>query len=173
MVANDEKLWGSFIALPLKRYCAEKVLERLAPSLRKIPMQFSNPDYLHLTLAYCGWLNKKEAAQIIEELNSISFPTRALTTGKIISLGHGGDSSYIAIEVKGCSELLDARTRLSRRLFQGKVDRASNWLPHVSLGRAAANYQVSAHLADVPPFLEFDKVGLFRSVDHSERIELE
>ena len=168
--------WASFIGFDFADKDKARFLRTFKSKLVEYEPDIAwlNPSYLHMTLAFIGWLQHSDVGKLSRLLNRLHkeyFVEDIEVTGRVIFLVFGARKEYVCAEVKR-TEPMDAfyRALVSGMIKAGVPPKEQSFIPHISLGRFADATVPGKPIMAKPFRVPIKKVCVFESVSDSESL---
>ncbi len=134
--------WGTFAAVTFEQADCERILSASKENVAVIdscPCAWHSWSYLHLTIAYFGWISNEEAIAINNSITSFRKEATYLElmlTGTLDYIGWKDEPEYLALEIAHANRLISLRKRFLSELQQaGIFAKQQSFRPHISVAR--------------------------------------
>ncbi|MDR2410426.1 MAG: hypothetical protein LBE13_20265 [Bacteroidales bacterium] len=164
--------WATYIAGAIPKMIAKELISVSKTQLRSFSkdVAWSEPDYIHFTTHFLGWLTNEEKIKVKNEIATYGNIDIILTQN-IKHLGWKASENYLTLEVEKTNELMEIYYLIKRNLaLNNVVVKEQEFIPHITLGRfhPTCNKNHLNTKLSVPTKISDIKLSLFRSIEKSK-----
>lgn len=170
--------WDAYIALKINEEDKYNILKETKSMVEryKWDIAWHNPEYLHMTILYLGWINDrinaKKIVGIIEELNGNTY-IRKMVEGSLLRLGWEKQQQYLTVRLNDSGYFKKLNKHLKLSLEKNNIRyKEQEFIPHITVGRIRNDEVVNENNKNsIKLSVSFSGLALFESVDMSREIK--